>query len=74
MRYRYLDDFRHVISVFAIFSYGIVVLGTLQCPHHQVDELEKTLVSFFMWIVCRNPLERGGIENQDFKNALLWEP
>ena len=32
MRYRYLDDFRHGISVFAIFSYGIAVLGTPQCP------------------------------------------
>ena len=32
MRYRYLDDFRRGISVFAIFSYGIVVLGTPQCP------------------------------------------
>ena len=34
MRYRYLDDFRRVISVFAIFSYDIAVLGTLQCPPH----------------------------------------
>ena len=32
MRYRYLDDFRCGISVFAIFSYGIAVLGTPQCP------------------------------------------
>ena len=32
MRYRYLDDFRRGILVFAIFSYGIAVLGTLQCP------------------------------------------
>ena len=32
MRYRYLDDFRGGISVFAIFSYGIAVLGTPQCP------------------------------------------
>ena len=28
MRYRYLDDFRRGISVFAIFSRGISVLGT----------------------------------------------
>ena len=28
MRYRYLDDFRRGISVFAIFSYGIAVLDT----------------------------------------------
>ena len=32
MRYRYLDDFRRGISVFAIFSYSIAVLGTPQCP------------------------------------------
>ena len=33
MRYRYLDDFRRGISVFAIFSYGtIAVLGTPPMP------------------------------------------
>ena len=32
MRYRYLDDFRRGISVVAIISYGIAVLGTPQCP------------------------------------------
>ena len=32
MRYRYLDDFPRGILVFAIFSYGIAVLGTPQCP------------------------------------------
>ena len=32
MRYRYLDDFRRGISVFAILFYGIAVLGTPQCP------------------------------------------
>ena len=36
MRYRYLDDFRRGISVFAIFSHGIAVLGTPQCPPHTV--------------------------------------
>ena len=36
MRYRYLDDFRRGISVFAIFSYGIAVLGTPQCPPHTI--------------------------------------
>ena len=35
MGYRYLDDFRRGISVFAIFSYGIAVLGTPQCPPPQ---------------------------------------
>ena len=37
MRYRYLDDFRRGISVFAIFSYGIAVLGTPQCPPPQTE-------------------------------------
>ena len=32
MRYRYLVDFWPGISVFVIFSYGIAVLGTPQCP------------------------------------------
>ena len=35
MRYRYLDDFRRGISVSAIFSYGIAVLGTPQCHPQQ---------------------------------------
>ena len=26
-----------------------------------------------MKIVCRYPLEQGGIENRDFKNVLPWE-
>ena len=41
MRYRYLDDFRRGISVFAIFSYGIAVLGTPQCPP-QEEKCKKT--------------------------------
>ena len=32
MWYQYLDDFRHCISVFAIFSHSIAVLDTPQCP------------------------------------------
>ena len=36
MRYRYLDDFRRGISVFAILSYGIAVLGTPQCSPPKV--------------------------------------
>ena len=40
MRYRYLDDFRRGISVFAIFSYGIVVLGTPQCPPQSGREFQ----------------------------------
>ena len=33
MLYRYLDDFRSGVSVFAIFSYGIEVLGTPPSPN-----------------------------------------
>ena len=33
MRYRYLDDFPRGILVFAIFSYGIAVLGTPPPPN-----------------------------------------
>ena len=36
MRYRYLDDFRRGISVFAIFSYGIAVLGNPMSPSMSV--------------------------------------
>ena len=49
MRYRYLDDFRRGISVFAIFSYGIAVLGTPQCPprcayfHPVVTKIDQLL-------------------------------
>ena len=32
MWYRYLDNFRRGISVFAIFSYGIAVLGNPPPP------------------------------------------
>ena len=45
-----------------------------QTNESQAEELDNTLVSFFMEIVCRHPLEQGGIENQDFKNVLPWEP
>ena len=41
MRYRYLDDFWHGISVFAIFSYGIAVLGTPQCPPPTIDQVQN---------------------------------
>ena len=36
MRYRYLDDFPRGISVFAIFSYGIAVLGNPMSPSMSV--------------------------------------
>ena len=32
MRYRYLDDLRRGISLFAIVCYGIAVLGTPNVP------------------------------------------
>ena len=34
MEYRYFVDFRHGISVFVTFSYGIAVLGIPQYPPH----------------------------------------
>ena len=43
MRYRYLDDFRRGISVFAIFSYGIAVLGTPQCPPPNTSRWEPNV-------------------------------
>ena len=46
MRYRYLDDFRRGISVFAIISYGIAVLGTPQCPPQHSDSDYTFLVMF----------------------------
>ena len=39
MRYRYLVDLRRGISVFAIFSYGIAVLGTPQFSPSLVIEV-----------------------------------
>ena len=41
MRYRYFVHFRHGISVFANFLYGIVVLGTPQCPPRPGKLLEN---------------------------------
>ena len=45
MRYRYLDVFRRGISVFAIFSYGIAVLGTPQCPPLQMVDVSQNRFS-----------------------------
>ena len=42
MRYRYLVDLRRGISVFAIFSYGIAVLGTPQCPPRLAMKIFKS--------------------------------
>ena len=49
MRYRYLDDFRRGISVFAIFAYGIAVLGTPQCPPQSGMSLSQ-----FSQLIYRN--------------------
>ena len=50
MRYRYFVHFRHGISVFANFSYGIAVLGTPQCPPSN-EHLQnyKSTGSAFKW-------------------------
>ena len=53
MRYRYLDDFRRGISVFAIFSYGIAVLGTPQCPPQAGrDILPSSFDGVFSKLIC----------------------
>ena len=49
MRYRYLDDFRRGIAVFAIFSYGIAVLGT---PPPNVPLFERIGTGFFKRNFC----------------------
>ena len=56
MRYRYLDDFRRGISVFAIFSYGIAVLGTPNVPLRTVYVNNNTQEPIKLWI------GRGGSE------------
>ena len=43
MRYRYLDNFRRGISVFAIFSYGFAVLGFPSVPLAQAVETSVTV-------------------------------
>ena len=53
MRYRYLDDFRRGISVFAIFSYGIAVLGTPQCPPPKRTS-STTYSNTCLWLGTRN--------------------
>ena len=56
MRYRYLDDFRRGISVFAIFSYGIAVLGTPQCPPlHSTERLRNIFQEVPVVAFCRFP-------------------
>ena len=52
MRYRYLDDFRRGISVFAIFSYGIAVLGTPQCPPPDVTTRTKSNITMQGPVSC----------------------
>ena len=45
MRYWFLDDIRRGISVFAMFSYGIAVLGTPQCPPRSASDWLKQIFS-----------------------------
>ena len=53
MRYRYLDDFRRGISVFAIFSYGIAILGTPQCPPPLVPTADALPTAHTWWVKYR---------------------
>ena len=60
MRYRYLVDLRRGISVFAIFSYGIAVLGTPQCPPLLVslnDPHTFSTILFFFISALKYPLQ-----------------
>ena len=43
MRYRYLDNFRRGISVFALFSYGFAVLGFPSVPLARAVETSLTV-------------------------------
>ena len=64
MRYRYLDDFPPGISVFAIFSYGITVLGTPppKCPPPEV--CIRSCIIFFELIISPANLWHGNSEHQ----------
>ena len=56
MRYRYLDNFRRGISVFAIFSYGITVLGTPQCPpHYEMYKKQLSILGMSCMRIFINP-------------------
>ena len=51
MRYRCLDDFPRGISVFAIFSNGIAVLGTPPPPNVPLFETDNLVrVSWFLFM------------------------
>ena len=41
-----------------------------QTNETKIDEIENTLVSFFMLTVCRNPSEQGRTGHQNFKRVL----
>ena len=51
MRYRYLDDFRRGISVFAIFSYGIAVLHPPNVPLSYSYQFVKQEVRLLMKVM-----------------------
>ena len=57
VRYRYLDDFRRGISVFAFFSYGIAVLGTPQCPPPRTDPFYERKV-IIMYLIGKSTVSR----------------
>ena len=68
MRYRYLDDFRRGISVFTIFSYGIAVLGTPQCPPPNWDKN-----TFAMQVHSRFPPKKNaGWSQVSHVHELCW--
>ena len=64
MRYRYLDDFPRGISVFAIFSYGIAVLGTpLMSPSLASCACFESRLSDYVLYRMHSPMPCGGVSN-----------
>ena len=85
MQYRYFVDFRHGISVFANFLYGIAGLGTPQCPPPQemiilYGQKSKHVV-FTTYLTLRSSdllfLFPRGCKSQKFVNFIVpsfkWE-
>ena len=54
MGYRYLDYFRRGISVFAIFSYGIAVLGT---PPMSPSSYDCVVIQGLIALGLKGPME-----------------
>ena len=69
MRYRYLDNFRRGISVFAIFSDGVTVLGTPQCPPPIANQAVISVIKLLR-IPYRKKTTVNFLEGNEFKVIL----